>query len=126
MLPLLLIYTLVGCETAPKANPTVTPSKIESLPSEDVDPPPAEETANEVEWDPKAFNGPTFMTDALKDALYKEDWDNALPLVTSSSPEAKILSTWLAIQSNKTQRVAHNYDVVTQYDQIPEYHRAFM
>ena len=66
------------------------------------------------------------MTDTLKDALHKGDWENALPLVTSSSPEARILSTWLAIQSNQAKGAIHNYEIIAQYDQIPEYHRAFI
>ena len=126
MFPSILISTLIACETAPKANPNITPPKSESASHKDVNSTSPTEIPTDLQWDPSGFHGPSFMTEPLKDTLYKGDWKNALPLVSSDSAEAKVLSTWLAIQANQTKDVLHNYDVVAQYDQIPEYHRAFI
>lgn len=124
MLSSLILSLMLGCETAPKASPNTSPANLESPP---VDKPlTTAEVPDEIKWDPKEVQAPSFMTDNLKTALFKSDWENAAALTTDGSAEAKILSTWLAIQSGQTKSAGHNIDIITKTDGIPDTHRAFM
>jgi len=124
MLSSLILSLMLGCETAPKASPNTSPTNLETPP---VDKPvTTTEVPDTIEWDPKDVQAPGFMTDNLKAALFKSDWENAATLTTDGSAEAKILSTWLAIQSGQTKSAGHNIDIIAKSDRIPDTYRAFM
>ncbi len=101
---------LLSCERAPQATPV--PTQQESTTTDSSNP-------DAVTWDPTSFAPPPFMTEALKIALVEEDWTKALTLISPTTQTAKVLSTWIAIQAGEAKTVAHHYDTVAQFDQIP-------
>ena len=126
MSPTLFLLTLLACETAPKATPNVTPPKSETTEpvkqTEEVIP----DVITDIPWDSTVFESPDFMTDRLRTLLNEGDWSQAATLITSDTPQAKILFTWVAIQSDQAKSAIHHYDVIANYDHIPASHRAFM
>ena len=124
MLSPLILSVILGCETAPKASPNINPTSPETISTDQ--PVTQEAFPTAIEWDPNEVKAPSFMTDKLKEALFTSDWKNATTLITDGSPEAKILSTWLAIQSGQTKSVRHNIDIVSTTNDIPDAYRAFM
>ena len=82
-----ITLTLLACETAPKATPNVTPLKSEiEAPvkqTEEV----IENVMTDIPWDPAVLEGPRFMTDTLRDVLYKGDWSQAGTRITSDTPQ---------------------------------------
>jgi len=112
--------SLLSCEGAPQANPPTNPDTTESEP---ITRPMTQKT---VLWNPDDFTAPTFMTDELRSALEKHKWDTATGLIPSTTTEAKVLSTWLAIQNNKVNTVTHHYDSIAQYESIPNDYKNFI
>ena len=114
MYPTVFLLTLLACETAPKATPNIVPPKSELEANVNKPVEVIEDVVTDIYWDPTVLNGPDFMTDTLRDALHKGDWNKGATSITSDTPQSKILSTWLAIQSDQTKLAIDNYDTIAK------------
>ncbi len=108
-------FSLLSCETTPKAEPTNTPTSVNTI--QTIDPSP---------WLPDSFSPPDFMTDALRQALTDKDWPLALSIIPRTSPEGKILATWVAIQQNDVSSVTDYIETISTFDGLPADYQNFM
>ena len=113
-------FSLLSCESAPQANPQTNSDNTQS---EQIT---SEMTPEPVLWNPDNFAPPTFMTDDLRSALEKHKWETGMGLIQSTTTEAKVLSTWLAIQNNNVKTVAHHYEAIARHEAIPDDYKNFM